>query len=172
MAKGSVTKELATAQTASKEIASKGMTSKETALKAFSRLVVDASIAIAWVHPAQATPQTTALLDQIGQGVQIVVPALWPLEIANALLTLERRKKLTAGERDAALKALQSLGFTTDHDMSALAFTELSVLASTLALSVYDAAYLELAARLKLPLACKDGPLRQAARQLRVRVVP
>ena len=140
--------------------------------KAVSRLVVDASIAITWVHPAQATPQTTALLEQIGQGAQIVVPALWPLEIANALLSLERRKKLTADERDTALQALQALGFTTDHDMSSLAFTELSALASTLDLSVYDAAYLELAARLKVPLACKDGPLREAARQLRVSVVP
>jgi hypothetical protein len=41
-----------------------------------------------------------------------------------------------------------------------------------LGLSVYDAAYLELAARLQVPLACKDGPLREAARQIRVRVVP
>ena len=56
--------------------------------------------------------------------------------------------------------------------MSSLAFTELSALASRLALSVYDAAYLELAARLKVLLACKDGPLREAARQLRVSVVP
>jgi predicted nucleic acid-binding protein len=140
--------------------------------KSTSRLVVDASIAIAWVHPGQATPQTTALLEQIGQGMQMVVPALWPLEVANALLTLERRKKLTADERETALKALQALGFTTDHDMSALAFSELSTLASTHALSVCDAAYLELAARLQVPLACKDGPLREAARQARVRVVP
>lgn len=140
--------------------------------KAVGRLVVDASIAIAWVHPAQATPQTTALLDQIGQGAQIVVPALWSLEIANALLTLERREKLTADERNTALTSLLALGFTTDYDMSALAFTELSALASALALSVYDAAYLELAARLKVPLACKDGPLREAARKLRVSVLP
>ena len=139
---------------------------------AVGRLVVDASIAIAWVHPAQATPQTTALLEQVGQGMQMVVPALWPLDVANALLTLERRKKLTADERDRALQALRALGATLDHDMSSLAFTELSALAGTLDLSVYDAAYLELAARLKVPLACKYGPLREAARQRRVRVVP
>lgn len=136
------------------------------------RLVVDASIAIAWVHPSQATTQTNALLLQIGQGTQVVVPALWPLEVANALLALERRKKLTAEERVTALKALQALAFTLDYEMSVLAFTELSRLASTLTLSVYDAAYLELAGRLKLPLACKDGPLRDAARRRRVRVVP
>lgn len=136
------------------------------------RLVVDASIATAWVHPAQATTQTNALLIQVGQGTRVVVPALWPLEMANVLLVLERRKKLTAEERATALKALRALAFTLDYEMSVLAFTELSQLASTLTLSIYDAAYLELALRLKLPLACKDGPLRDAARRRRVQVLP
>jgi predicted nucleic acid-binding protein len=136
------------------------------------RLVVDASIATAWVHPAQATTQTNALLIRVGQGTRVVVPALWPLEMANVLLVLERRKKLTAEERATALKALRDLAFTLDYEMSVLAFTELSQLAGTLALSIYDAAYLELALRLKLPLACKDGPLRDAARRRRVQVLP
>ena len=136
------------------------------------RLVVDASVATAWVHPAQATTQTDALLIQIGQGTKVVVPALWPLEMANVLLVLERRKKLTAEERTTALIALRALAFTLDHEMSVLAFTKLSQLGSELALSVYDAAYLELSLRLKLPLACKDGPLREAARRRRVQVVP
>jgi predicted nucleic acid-binding protein len=136
------------------------------------RLVVDASVATAWVHPAQATTQTNALLTQIGQGTRVVVPALWPLEMANVLLVLERRKKLTAEERATALIALHALAFTVDHEMSVLAFTKLSQLGSDLALSVYDAAYPELALRLKLPLACKDGPLRETARRRRVQVVP
>ncbi len=136
------------------------------------RLVVDASVATAWVHPAQATTQTNALLIQIGQGTRVVVPALWPLEMANVLLVLERRKKLTAEDRATALVALHALAFTLDHEMSVLAFTKLSQLASELALSVYDAAYLELALRLKLPLACKDGPLRDAANRRRVQLVP
>ena len=71
-----------------------------------------------------------------------------------------------------ALESLQSLGFEVDHEMSALAFTRLSRLATELSLSVYDAVYLELAQRLKLPIACKDGPLREAARSRGVAVVP
>ena len=43
---------------------------------------------------------------------------------------------------------------------------------SDLGLSVYDAAYVELALRLKLPLASKDVPLREAARKRRVTVLP
>ena len=136
------------------------------------RLVVDASMAVAWVHPGQATPQTDALLTQVGEGMTVVVPALWPVETANALLVLERRNKLTAQERAAALGALRSLAFAVDHEMSALAFTGLSQLATEQTLSVYDAAYLELALRLKLPLACKDGPLREAAKRSLVTVIP
>ncbi len=136
------------------------------------RLVVDASMAVAWVHPGQATPQTDALLAKVGEGATVIVPALWPVEIANALLVLERRGKLTADERMVALEALKTLGFEVDHEMSVLAFTRISQLAVELTLSVYDAAYLELALRLKLPLACKDGPLRDAAMKRRVTVVP
>jgi predicted nucleic acid-binding protein len=71
--------------------------------------VADASVAIAWVHPAQATPQTALLLQAVADGAQVFVPALWPLEVSNALLVLERRKKLTSAERAAALAALQKL---------------------------------------------------------------
>ncbi len=136
------------------------------------QLVVDASVAIAWVHPRQATPATDALLAAIGQGTQIVVPSLWPVEIANVLLVLERRRKLRADERALALAALRDLACSVDHEMSALALTDLSQLATELSLSVYDAAYLELAIRLNVPLACKDGPLREAARKRRVTMLP
>ena len=57
--------------------------------------VVDASVAVGWVHPAQATPQAAATLDAIAEGAVLEVPALWPLEVANALTVLVRRRKLT-----------------------------------------------------------------------------
>ena len=136
------------------------------------RMIVDASVAIAWVHPGQATPETDSLLLRIGQGPSLVVPALWPVEVANALLVLERRGKLTGEERHAALGALLDLNCEIDHEMAALALTRLSQLAEELKLSVYDAAYLELALRLKVPMACKDGPLREAAKKRRAEVVP
>ena len=125
--------------------------------------VADASIAVAWVHPAQATPQTQLLLQTVHDGAPIEVPAIWPLEISNALLVLVRRKKLLDTERQVALAALQTLAVKLDYEMSMLAFTKLSVIAEEHQLSVYDAAYFELAQRRKLPLACRDGPLRQAA---------
>lgn len=126
--------------------------------------VADASVAVGWVHPGQATKQTAAMLDAIADGATLEVPALWPLEVANALLVLVRRRKLSEEERQAGLGWLRGLRLRLDHDMAALAFSRLSELATVHQLSVYDAAYLELAERRRLVLGCQDGPLRKAAR--------
>jgi predicted nucleic acid-binding protein len=128
-------------------------------------LVVDASVAVAWVHPAQATEHTNAMLNAVSSGASLEVPALWPLEVANALVVLARRRRLTEGERQTALGWLRGLPLRIDHEMASLAFSRLAELAVTLQLSVYDAAYLELARRRQLELGCKDGPLRKAAKR-------
>lgn len=127
--------------------------------------IADASVAIGWVHPGQATAQTAAMLDAIAEGATVEVPALWPLEVANALTVLARRRKLTEDERQVGLGWLRGLPLRVDHEMASLAFSRLSELASAYQLSVYDAAYLELAQRRNLVLGCKDGPLRKAAKQ-------
>lgn len=127
--------------------------------------VADASVAIGWVHPAQATRETAAMLEAIADGATLEVPAVWPLEVANALVVLVRRRKLREDERQAALGWLRGLRLRLDHEMASLAFSRLSELAATHQLSVYDAAYLELAQRRRLVLGCKDGPLRTAAKQ-------
>jgi predicted nucleic acid-binding protein len=85
--------------------------------------------------------------------------------VANALIVLVRRRKLADEERQAGLGWLRGLRVHVDHEMSALAFSRLSELAAAHQLSVYDAAYLELAQRRRLVLGCKDGALRTAARR-------
>jgi predicted nucleic acid-binding protein len=105
------------------------------------------------------------MLEAIAEGATLEVPALWPLEVSNALMVLERRRKLTHDERLAGLGWLRSLPLRIDHEMALLAFSRLAELASAHQLSVYDAAYLELAQRRRLVLGCKDGPLRTAARR-------
>lgn len=134
--------------------------------------VADASVAIGWVHPQQATKETAAMLDAMADGATVEVPALWSLEVANALLVLVRRRKLVEEDRQAALGWLRGLRVRVDHEMSELAFSRLSELAAAHHLSVYDAAYLELAARRRLRLGCKDGPLRAAARHAGVTLWP
>ncbi len=127
------------------------------------RVVIDASIGLAWVHPDQSTSATDALLKEVGRGVQLVVPSLWPVEVANALLVLERRKKLKRDERLDALASLKALNVSVDEEGHRFVFTTVSELAERHGLSAYDATYLELALRERLPLATKDKPLREAA---------
>lgn len=125
--------------------------------------IADASVAIGWVHPAQASRTTAALLEALANGGSVEVPSIWPLEVANALTVLMRRRKVTADERQTALGWLRALPVRLDHDAGGLACSRLADLAVAHQLSVYDAAYLELALRRQLPLACADGPLRKAA---------
>jgi predicted nucleic acid-binding protein len=132
--------------------------------------IADASVAVGWVHPAQSTKETTAMLEAIADGATLEVPALWPIEVANALLVLVRRRKLTESERQAGLGWLRGLRLRLDQDMASLAFSRLSDLAAAHQLSVYDAAYLELAQRRNLVLGCKDGSLRTAPKRAGVRL--
>lgn len=132
--------------------------------------VADASVAVAWVHPAQATAETASMLDAIAEGATLEVPSLWPLELANALTVLVRRRKLTDDERKTALRWLAGLRTRIDHEAPGLAFSKLSELADLYELSVYDATYLELAHRRGLAFGCTDGPLRLAAKRAGVQL--
>jgi predicted nucleic acid-binding protein len=125
--------------------------------------VVDASVAVAWVRPSQASQYTDSALNTFSLGAKVYAPSLWGVEVANALLVLLRRGKLIEIERVAALQKLSKLPVDLDHEAANNAFTRLSEIAKQYGLSAYDAMYLDLSLRLRLPLACKDGPLRNAA---------
>lgn len=133
-------------------------------------LVCDASVAIGWVHPGQATGLSMATLDAMANEATIEVPSIWPLEVSNALLVLARRGKLSDQERIVGLGWLRALPVRVDHDAARIAWSTLSEIAAAFNLSVYDATYLELARRRSLPLACSDGPLRKAVQRAGVRV--
>lgn len=133
--------------------------------------VADCSIAISWVVAAQATDATEELLQAAREGVCVFVPALWPFEIANALLVLVHRKRLTGEQYRAALETLGRLIRTVDLEGAARAMDITPQLAAHEQLTVYDAAYLELSLRLKLPLATRDSSLAEAARRRKVKVL-
>jgi predicted nucleic acid-binding protein len=126
---------------------------------------VDASVGFAWVYQGQATPETDHLLDEVAAGATVVVPALWFLEVSNVLLIAQRRRRLTAVQRKAALEELAAMQFTVDDEGARNAFGKTSELAEKYGLTIYDATYLELALRRSLPLASRDEALRSAARQ-------
>ena len=113
-------------------------------------LVLDSSITISWCLPDEGGT------DQIQEAVArsgAIAPAHWPLEVVNALLMAERRQRISADFRDAALRDLGALPIVLDPETSTRAWDETLRLADAHRLTAYDAAYLELARRRALPLA-------------------
>ena len=127
--------------------------------------VLDASVALAWCFADEASPVTDALLDRLADE-DAVAPELWPLEVANALAMAERRGRLSVAGLSRSVKLLQQLAVEIDDEAHEGAFQDLLNLARSERLTVYDAAYLELALRLHIPLASKDAELRKAAARL------
>jgi predicted nucleic acid-binding protein len=132
--------------------------------------VIDASIALAWCFEDQSTPFTVSVLNEL-RCDSGVVPAIWPLEIANSLVSGERRGRLTRDQVDGAIRLLEALSITVDNRSIAQARTVVLDIARTQRLSTYDACYLDLAIRTQLPLATLDNRLEEAARRVGVELV-
>lgn len=136
-----------------------------------SAFVLDASVAIAWCFEDESTAATQALLQSLASA-EAVVPPLWHWMVCNALLTAERRGRLDADSAAHFVQLLQRLPIRTDPEATGRAFAATPALARQHALTAYDAAYLELARRLDLPLATRDEGLARAAAQAGVRLLP
>jgi predicted nucleic acid-binding protein len=134
-------------------------------------LVIDSSITLAWFFEDERTERTDAVMRQVAKA-GAVVPSLWRLEIANALQSALRRKRINAAFRDASIADLRSFPIAVDSETDRHAWGTSLTLAERCQLTLYDAAYLELAQRLRLPLASLDQDLRAASRALGVTVRP
>lgn len=133
--------------------------------------MIDSSVALTWCFEDERTPGTLALLEQIVES-GAVAPALWPLEVLNGLAMAERRKRLKAAQRRRLAGFLHGLPITLDHETATQAWGATADLAERFQLTIYDAAYLELAQRLTLPLATLDRALHTAATGLGVKLLP
>ena len=123
----------------------------------------------AWIVPDESNPDVEAVRLLVVDGGALV-PGHWHLEIANTLLMAERRKRMSARDRESALAALDRLAIDIDSETNDRAFKEIASLAARFRLTAYDAAYLELAHRTGLPLATLDEDLRAAAVKLGVKL--
>lgn len=124
--------------------------------------VVDGSVAVAWCFPDEQGDYPLAVLDSLTTA-GAVVPSLWSLEVANALLMGERRKRSTPEETAKSVQFLESLPISVDDATAPRAFRQTLHLARVHNLSAYDASYLELAMRRGLALASLDAKLKSAA---------
>ncbi len=133
-------------------------------------LVVDASLTLSWYFEDERTKAADAVLDAVAEN-GAVVPALWRLEVANGFQMAIRRNRIDAEFRDNALAQLARVAITVDPDTDTYAWTGTLHIADRFRLTLYDAAYLELAQRRHLPLATLDKPMRAAARTLTVELL-
>ncbi|HYM76615.1 MAG TPA: type II toxin-antitoxin system VapC family toxin [Candidatus Dormibacteraeota bacterium] len=131
---------------------------------ATKRFVLDASMTLAWCFTDESTAFTEAVLDLFRNGTDAIAPAIWPFEVANALLMGERRKRVTSAQVAAILKRVSDLPVSIDPTRRDYVFGSILLLARREQLTVYDASYIELALREGLPLATLDDQLRHAAR--------
>ena len=133
--------------------------------------MVDASVALAWCFPDEASEYADRVLVAL-KGQTLVVPAVWGLEIANALLTGERRKRLKQPEILRFVALLEGLSILQDGQAVSESVNNVLPLARDYGLSAYDAAYLELAIRHDVPLATLDRNLQKAAKRAGIRIFP
>jgi predicted nucleic acid-binding protein len=133
-------------------------------------LIIDCSITMAWCFADEATTETAQVQDRLIAEAALV-PEHWFLEVVNVLAMAEKRKRISAVDATNFLRLLATLDIQTDHETSARAFDHLPPLCRNHGLTSYDAAYLELAVRQRLPVASLDDDLRQAALALGVQIL-
>jgi predicted nucleic acid-binding protein len=133
-------------------------------------LVLDSSATLAWIYSDEVTEGIRRLFETVGD-TGALVPALWRLEVANSLTIAVRRGRIDAEFRRAALDDLALLDITTDSHTDTHAWAETLQLADRFRLTMYDAAYLELAHRRGVPLATLDEDLSAAALALGLNVL-
>jgi predicted nucleic acid-binding protein len=128
-------------------------------------LVLDASLALSWYFEDERTSTIDAVLDEVVAS-SAVVPPLWRMEVANGLQMAIRRKRIDRDFRDRAIRHLSLLPITVDPESDTYVWTATLLLSDQFGLTVYDAAYLELAQRRNLPLASIDKALTTAGERL------
>ena len=127
--------------------------------------VLDCSATLPWVFGSEATASTDALLDGLAAGDKAWVPSLWHLELGNVLLGAQRKGRIDKAGIEQFLGALAVYDIEVDSETMGVAWTRTLALAESYTLTLYDAAYLELALRRGLPLASLDVSLRAAMKK-------
>ncbi len=125
-------------------------------------LVLDGSVALAWCFSDETTPVVDEVMLRAARS-GAVVPSIWRLEVANGLRSAIRRRRLTTLARDDLLAAFTEMRIDTDVETDRQAWTTTLILADRHGLPPYDASYLDLACRRRMPLASLDRALRSAA---------
>ena len=128
-------------------------------------LVLDASTPLGWMLDRPIPASASQTRNLIIAGATPIVPALWIHEVSNAIVMAERRKRLNSGQVAALVSDFEKFLQIVEFDPMAVRASALIATAQRTHLTVYDATYLELASRRRVPLATLDDKLRHVARR-------
>jgi predicted nucleic acid-binding protein len=129
--------------------------------------VLDSSVTLAWLLPDERSAALDALGDTLLEA-NAVVPAIWPYEIGNALRTAQKRARIGNADMLRLQHVLAALPIEVEATDRNRVLDDVSGLARELDITVYDAAYVELARRRALPVATLDEHLRRACARARI----
>ena len=137
-----------------------------------SRFVLDNTVTMAWCFTEEATEFTEVLLNRLSNLADTaLVPALWLYEVVNVTEMAVRKGRISKEKATAFLESLAELPIEVEDLSRTEVFVSVRGLAERYVLTGYDAAYLELAIRHRLPLAALDSDLIKAARAAGVELV-
>ena len=127
------------------------------------RFVLDCSVTMAWLFEDEFSEYSQlARQSLLNEGTVAVTPSIWPAEVSNVLFQAERRKRITEGKVNQALRVLSQLPIEVDF-LPLGNMGHVLRLCRTYTLTSYDALYLELALRGNIPLATEDNKLKKSA---------
>jgi predicted nucleic acid-binding protein len=132
------------------------------------RFVLDASVALTFVLRDEHDDDASRLLASIRRAT-IIAPAIWRAEVGNGLLNARRRKRIDAAGIAQAIELID--GLDVEIDLRTIDLSAIHRLATLHRLTVYDALYLDLAAREGVGLATHDDDLKRAARVAHVMII-
>jgi predicted nucleic acid-binding protein len=137
--------------------------------------VLDASVSLSWFVDNPVPSAAIEIRRLLVKGQSALVPALWAFEMANGLVTAERRRLLTSSDVADCCDEIEillagPLELVADSPRNIV--RTLPTSARTHSLTAYDAMYLELALRERLPLATLDRSLQSSAKGARVPLLP
>lgn len=126
---------------------------------------------IAWLLEEQALTLAPTL-DEMFEHETLVVPAHWPAEIGNGLVTNMRRNRVPPDKMDILITQCAVLDIVIEPPVSVEQIGTVVHLAGMQRLTFYDAAYLQLALERSIPLGTLDQDMRSAAQRLGIRLFP
>ena len=126
--------------------------------------VIDNSVVMAICFNDERTEYAVDVLRALSTE-QAVAPAVWPLEVGNALLVAERRKRIPLAAFQQMRTLVQQLPIHVEQEQPSRMLADILTIARSLQLSTYDASYLDLAMRKGLPIATQDKGLLKAAKK-------